>query len=320
MKAIWLENNALRYRDDIPIPEPPPGEALVAVRLAGICGTDLELMKGYYPYTGIPGHEFVGEIVQSPDHLERVGNRVVGEINVVCGTCEPCLRGQSTHCERRSVLGIMNRHGAFAEYLCLPLANLITVPEDISDEVAVFVEPLAAALEIQEQIRISPTDRVLVLGAGRLGQLIAQTLILCGCDLKIVARYHKQLELLTRCNIPCIDEGDIPESFFDIVVEATGSAGGFALARNAVRPRGTIVLKSTYKGDQQIDLSSVVVDEIVIMGSRCGPFAPALRLIKSRLVNPALLIEDRYSLDNGVQAFERAAQPGSLKVLIQMIE
>jgi threonine dehydrogenase-like Zn-dependent dehydrogenase len=320
MKSIWLENNALRYRDDIPIPEPPPGEALVAVRLAGICGTDLELVKGYYPYTGIPGHEFVGKIVQSPDHPESIGNRVVGEINVGCGTCEPCLRRQTTHCERRNVLGIMNRNGAFAEYLCLPMVNLITVSDDISDEVAVFVEPLAAALEIQEQIRISPTDRVLVLGAGRLGQLIAQTLILCGCDLKIVARYHKQRELLSRCNIPYIDESDVPERFFDIVVEATGSTGGFALARNAVRPRGTIVLKSTYRGDQQIDLSSVVVDEIVIVGSRCGPFAPALRLIKNRSVDPGLLIDACYSLENGVKAFERAAQPGSLKILLQIVE
>jgi len=320
MKAIWLKNNTLRYCDDVPVPEPSPGEALVAVRLAGICGTDLELVKGYYPYTGIPGHEFVGEIVESPDHPERVGERVVGEINVVCGTCEPCLRGQSTHCERRSVLGIMNRHGAFAEYLCLPLINLIKVPEDVSDEVAVFVEPLAAALEIQEQIQVSPKDRVLVLGAGRLGQLIAQTLVLCGCDLRVVARYQKQKELLSSCNIPCIDEGDVPERFFDIVVEATGSTGGFELARNAVRPRGTIVLKSTYKGDQQVNLSSIVVDEIAIVGSRCGPFAPALRLIKNRLVNPALLIEARYSLDDGVQAFKRAARPGSLKILLQIKE
>jgi len=320
MKAIWLENNALRYRDDVPVPEPSPGEALVAVRLAGICGTDLELVKGYYPYTGIPGHEFVGEIVQSTVHPERVGDRVVGEINVVCGTCEPCLRRQSTHCERRSVLGIMNRHGAFAEYLCLPLTNLMTVPEDISDENAIFVEPLAAALQIQEQIRISPTDRVLILGSGRLGQLIAQTLVLCGCDLRVVARYHKQRELLSACHIPCIDENDVPERFFDIVVEATGSSGGFALARNAVRPGGTIVLKSTYRDDQQVNLSSIVVDEIAVVGSRCGPFAPALRLIKNRLVNPALLIEARYSLDNGVEAFERAAQTGSLKVLLQIME
>ena len=318
MKAIWLENNALKYRDDIPTPEPSTGEGLVAVRLAGICGTDLELVKGYYPYTGIPGHEFVGEIVESPDQPERVGKRVVGEINVVCGTCEPCLRGQSTHCERRSVLGIINRHGAFAEYLCLPLINLVTVPENISDEMAVFVEPLAAALEIQEQIRIIPTDRVLVLGAGRLGQLVAQTLILCGCDLKVVARYDKQRELLSACHIPCINEKDVPQRFFDIVVEATGSPGGFDLARNTVRPKGTIVLKSTYRGDQSVNLSSVVVDEITVVGSRCGPFAPALRLMKNRLVDPAPLIEALYSLDHGIQAFEKAAEPGSLKVLLQI--
>ena len=320
MKAIWLENNTLRYRDDVPVPEPSPGEALVAVHLAGICGSDLELVKGYYPYTGIPGHEFVGEIVKSPDHQEKVGERVVGEINVFCGTCEPCLRGQSTHCEQRSVLGIMNRHGAFAEYLCLPLINLIKVPDDISDEMAVFVEPLAAALEILEQIQISPSNRVLLLGAGRLGQLIAQTLILSGCDLKVVARYQKQKELLSACHIPYIDKDEVTERFFDIVIEATGSAEGFALARTAVCPRGTIVLKSTYKGDQQVNLSSIVVDEIAIVGSRCGPFAPALRLMKNRLVDPSLLIEGRYSLDEGIKAFERASKPGSLKVLIQIKE
>ena len=277
------------------------------------------MIKGYSEWSGILGHEFVGR-VEECDTGEWAGKRVVGEINIVCGHCDPCLRGQSTHCEQRSVLGMIDRHGAFAEYLCLPLINLVTVPEDISDEKAVFVEPLAAALEIQEQIRISPTGRVLVLGAGRLGQLIAQVLILCGCDLKIVARYKKQRELLSTCHIPCIDEKDVPERFFDIVVEATGSPGSFSLAPNAVRPKGTIVLKSTYRGDQSINLSSMVVDEITVVGSRCGPFAPALRLIKNRLVNPDLLIEARYSLDQGIQAFERAARPGSIKVLFLIMD
>ncbi|MEN8221091.1 MAG: alcohol dehydrogenase catalytic domain-containing protein [Pseudomonadota bacterium] len=312
MQALCLENNRLILRNNIPIPEPQAGEALVRVQMAGICATDLELVRGYYPYTGILGHEFVGEIVQAP---ERVGERVVGEINAACGSCETCLRGQSTHCERRTVLGIVNRDGAFAEYLRLPLKNLIPVPASIPDEAAVFTEPLAAALEIQAQVTIRPTDQVLVVGAGRLGQLIAQTLVLTGCHLQVVARHHKQRQLLAARQIAWIDENAVQGRAFDIVIEATGSTGGFTLARQAVRPRGTIVLKSTYKGDKSVNFSALVVDEITLVGSRCGPFAPALRLLENQLVDPTLLIDDRFSLDKGLEAFERVVQPGILKVL-----
>ena len=320
MQAIWLENNELKYRDDIPVPKLRSGEALVAVRQAGICATDLELVRGYYPFTGIPGHEFVGEIVESPDGPERIGERVVGEINVTCGTCWMCKRGYPNHCKHRNVLGILNRHGAFADYLSLPLKNLVHVPDAVPDDAAVFVEPLAAALEIVEQVNICPTDNVLVLGAGRLGQLIARVLALTGCKLQVVARYDRQKELLTDCNIPRIGGSDARGSFFDIVIEATGSAEGFDLACNAVRPRGTVVLKSTYAGDFRVNFSSVVVDEISIIGSRCGPFEPALRLLQNRWVDPTVLIEGRYSLRNALQAFDRAAQPGYLKYLIQMGE
>lgn len=317
MQALWLENNQLSYQENIPIPQPVAGEALVRVRLTGICATDLELVKGYYPYTGILGHEFVGEIVQATDAPERVGERVVGEINAVCGTCNTCLRGHSTHCEQRTVLGITNRDGAFAEYLCLPLKNLIPIPISIPDESAVFIEPLAAALEIQEQVIIRPTDHVLVIGAGRLGQLIAQTLVLTGCHLQIVARHEKQQRLLDKCRIARIDENTIPQQAFDIVIEATGSRGGFTLARQAVRPRGTIVLKSTYQGDISINFSALVADEITLVGSRCGPFAPAIRLLENWLVDPILLIEDRFPLSKALQAFERVAQPGTLKILLK---
>jgi len=316
MQALWLENNQLTYRDNVPIPEPVDGEALVHVHTAGICATDLELVNGYYPYTGILGHEFVGVIEVAQGAPERVGERVVGEINIACGTCENCLAGLLTHCQQRTVLGIINRNGAFAEYLSLPLKNLLPVPPSIPDDAAVFTEPLAAALEIQAQVTIRPTDRVLVIGAGRLGQLIAQTLVLTGCDLQIVARHDKQRQLLAARQIRWIDEYAVQPHHFDVVVEATGSAGGFALAREAVRPTGTIVLKSTYQGELSVNFSDLVVDEVTLVGSRCGRFAPALRLLENQLIDPTLLIDDYFPIEQGLLAFERAGQPGTLKVLL----
>ncbi|UCF94279.1 MAG: alcohol dehydrogenase catalytic domain-containing protein [Desulfobacterales bacterium] len=317
MQAAWLENNTLRHRADIPVPAPSAGEALVKVRLAGICGTDLELVKGYYPFTGIPGHEFVGEIVAAPERPDRIGERVVGEINIVCGSCRACRAGRPTHCARRTVLGIKGRDGALAEYLCLPLKNLTKVADTVSDEAAVFVEPLAAALRIQEQIRINSTDRVLVLGAGRLGQLVARILALNGCELQTAAKYAKQRNLLEKQQISWIDKKAVPEAFFDIVVEATGTVAGFDAARRAVRPGGTIVLKSTYKDALQLNPSALVVDEIRLVGSRCGPFAPALRLLQNGSVDPQDLVEARYPLKDLLQAFAHAEQPGALKVLLQ---
>lgn len=321
MKALWLENNKINVRG---IPQPQkPNEALIKIRMAGICSTDLELVKGYYPYTGVLGHEFVGEVVALTPHLSpegrggfKPGDRVVGEINVVCNHCEQCLNGRSTHCENRTVLGIVNRDGTFAEFTTLPIENLHRVPASVSDEMAVFTEPLAAALEIQEQINIKPTDRVLLIGAGRLGQLIAQTLALTGCDLRVVARHTRQQELLKARGIRNIAEEDVERWRWDVVVEATGSPGGFTLARQAVRPRGTLVLKSTYQGEMNVNFSSIVVDEINIVGSRCGPFEPALRLMESKQVDPTVLIEDEFSLQDALKAFERAAQAGTLKVLL----
>ncbi len=314
MQALWLENNHIDLRD---VPTPAhPAEALIKVRRAGICGTDLELVRGYYPYTGIPGHEFVGEVVESPDPA-WVGARVVGEINAVCGQCEQCRQGRPSHCESRSVLGIINRHGVFAEYVRLPLANLHRVPDSVSDEAAVFTEPLAAALEIQQQIQIHPSDRVLLVGAGRLGQLIAQTLDLTGCDLRVVARHPLQKTLLAARGIRMIDETDIQPWRWDVVVEATGSPSGFDLARKAVRPRGTFVLKSTYKGEMTLNLSPIVVDEINIIGSRCGPFEPALRLLEKKLVDPMVLVSAEFALSDALAAFESAAASGMLKVLLR---
>jgi threonine dehydrogenase-like Zn-dependent dehydrogenase len=313
MNALWLENNEIDLRD---IPQPrKPDEVLIKIRKAGICSTDLELVKGYYQYTGVLGHEFVGEVVEADD-ASWIGQRVVGDINVVCNQCEQCLNGRPTHCESRTVLGIINRDGTFAEFTQLPITNLHRVPASVSDEMAVFTEPLAAALEIQEQINIKPNDRVLLIGAGRLGQLIAQTLALTGCDLRVVARHARQQELLRARGIRIISEEEIKPWRWDIVVEATGSPSGFSLARQAVRPRGTLVLKSTYKGEMNVNFSSIVVDEVNLIGSRCGPFEPALRLMESKQVDPTVLIDAEFSLNDALKAFERAAQAGTLKVLI----
>jgi len=314
MNAVWLENNQISLCD---VPQPnKPNEALIKIRKAGICSTDLELVKGYYPYTGILGHEFVGDVIEAED-AAWVGQRVVGEINAVCNECEQCLNGRPTHCESRTVLGIVNRDGTFAEYTTLPLANLHRVPASVPDEMAVFTEPLAAALEIQQQVQIKPTDHVLLVGAGRLGQLIAQTLALTGCDLRVVARHKRQQDLLKGRRIRIISEEEIQPWRWDIVVEATGSPSGFSLARQAIRPRGTLVLKSTYKGEMNVNFSSIVVDEINIIGSRCGPFAPALRLMESKQVDPTVLIDSEFSLGEALKAFEHAAETGVLKVLVQ---
>ena len=314
MKALWLENNKIDFRDVAQTRK--PSEALIKIRKAGICSTDLELVKGYYPYSGILGHEFVGEVVEAED-ASWIGQRVVGEINVVCNQCEQCLNGRSTHCENRTVLGIVNRDGTFAEYTNLPISNLHRVPASVPDEMAVFAEPLAAALEIQQQIQIRPTDRVLLVGAGRLGQLIAQTLALTGCELRVVARHKHQQNLLKTRGIKIISEEEIQPWRWDIVVEATGSPGGFALARKAIRPRGTLLMKSTYKGEISVNFSSIVVDEINILGSRCGPFEPALRLMESRQVDPTVLIAEEFKLKDALKAFERAAETGVLKVLVE---
>ena len=223
MQALWLENNKIDLRDVIRTRN--PNEALIKIRKAGICSTDLELVKGYYPYTGVLGHEFVGRVVEADD-VSWIGQRVVGEINVVCHQCEQCLNGRSTHCENRTVLGIVNRDGTFAEFTQLPITNLHRVPDSVPDGMAVFTEPLAAALEIQQQVQIKPTDRVLLVGAGRLGQLIAQTLALTGCDLRVVARHARQQTLLKGRGIKLITAEEIQPLRWDIGVEATGSPSG----------------------------------------------------------------------------------------------
>ncbi|OQX17107.1 MAG: alcohol dehydrogenase [Desulfobulbaceae bacterium A2] len=318
MLGLWLENQSLSLRASLPA-SPMPGEALLRVRLAGICGTDLEMLHGYYPFTGVLGHEFVGEVVSvpHPEHNAWIGKRVVGEINVTCGDCTQCHAGRSVHCERRSVLGVLNHAGVFAEYASLPLANLYPVPDSVPDEAAVFTEPLAAALEISQQVHLRPNERVLLVGAGRLGQLIAQTLRLTGVDLHVLARHSHQQNLLRSMGIEPVSEAHIQPRTYDVVIEATGSPDGFALARSALRPRGKLVLKSTYRGSLQINLSPLVVDEITLLGSRCGPFAPALRLLEQGLVQPQMLIQAEYPLAQGLQAFESAAERGAMKIVLR---
>lgn len=316
MQALWLENQQLQLRTDMPLPDVPAGEALVRVLRSGICNTDLELLRGYYPYRGIPGHEFVGIVEWGPEHL--LGQRVVGEINAACEQCRFCQQGQPTHCENRTVLGIVNRHGSFAEYLTLPNANLHPVPDQVSTDAATFTEPLAAALEIQQQVQVQPTMRVLVVGDGKLGQLVAQTLALTGCDLLVVGRHVEKLANLAERGIRVGFVDRVRDRSFDLAVECTGNPEGFAIAHRALRPRGTLVLKSTYAGQLTIDASALVVDEITLVGSRCGPFAPALELLRTEQVNILPLIQARYPLAEVLQAFEHAQQRGMLKVLLDI--
>lgn len=318
MQGLWLENNVLQHRTDLSIPTPQTDEALVQVLTAGICNTDLELIKGYYPYTGILGHEFVGQVVQGPNHLQ--GKRVVGEINAACGQCDYCRRHLATHCEQRTVLGIVNRHGAFAEYLTLPTVNLHPIPDHLSNHFATFTEPLAAALEIQEQVTIRTSDRVLVIGDGKLGQLVAQTLAHTGCQLSVVGRHPEKLANLAVRQITTCLESEFKDAFrsFDLAVECTGNPQGFELARKALRPRGTLVLKSTYADQLTIDASAIVVDELTILGSRCGPFAKALELLANNAVDVAPLIQDSFPLSQGLDAFAIAQQRGSQKVLLDI--
>jgi threonine dehydrogenase-like Zn-dependent dehydrogenase len=317
MLALWLEDRLLRLRDDLPLPGAPRGEALVRVRLAGVCNTDLELVRGYYPYSGVPGHEFVGTVESAPAFPEWNGRRVVGEINAACGECRTCRAARPTHCERRTVLGIAGRDGAFATHLRLPVANLHAVPDGVADEVAVFTEPTAAALEIQQQLEVRPGERVVVVGAGKLGQLVAQSLVQTGCELLALARSPRSAALLRARGIRVAAVEAVEARSADLVVECTGNPEGLELARRLTRPRGTIVLKSTYHGRVSLDVAPFVVDEITLVGSRCGPFAPALDALARGRIDPRPLVDARYPLRDALAAFEHAARPGTLKVLVE---
>jgi threonine dehydrogenase-like Zn-dependent dehydrogenase len=303
-----------RLVTDYPEPVPGPGEALIRVDLAGICSTDLELVRGYRDFKGVLGHEFVGTVVGSDADRRRIGRRVVGEINVGCGDCDFCRRGIPSQCPDRRAVGIARWDGALAEFLKLPLANLHLVPDELPDEVAVFAEPVAAALQVTSLVHVRPEQHVAVLGDGKLGLLVAQVLAITGAEVTLIGHHPAKLELAARwgLNVCTAVEGRL----FDVVVDSTGSAAGFSDALLAVRPRGTIVLKSTYRGLAEADLSRVVVDEIRVIGSRCGPFVPALRLLRSNAIRVHELVEARYPLVEGLAALDHAGRRGALKILV----
>jgi threonine dehydrogenase-like Zn-dependent dehydrogenase len=321
MRALYF-NKALSLEKEYRQPEVPAGESLIRVLKSGICNTDLELMRGYMGFSGVLGHEFVG-VVEESDDPSLIGERVVGEINCYCGECPTCRLGDVTHCPHRTTLGIAARDGVHADYTTLPTQNLWRVPYGVTDDEALFTEPLAAACEILEQIQVRPMERVVVIGDGKLGLLTAQVLGLTGCDLHVIGRHEEKLAILTIRGIHTEvvrrgEESTLPDNWADIVVECTGNAGGFESALRLVRPRGTIVLKSTYSGTLDVDMSRIVVDEIRLLGSRCGPFPAALRLLASGLVDVTSLIHDYYSLDEGMAAMRRASERGVLKVVLEM--
>ena len=293
-------------------------EALVRVLLSGICNTDLEIARGYAGFNGTIGHEFVGVVEESSDRL-LVGRRVVGEINAGCGKCELCRGGDSRHCATRTVLGIVGRDGAHAEFLQLPNENLSVVPDKVPDEHAAFTEPLAAACGILERVSISKSDRVAVIGDGKLGLLCAQVVALSGASLLMIGKHSSKLRIVERRGIETTSpkEAGKRKREFDVVVEASGAASGFALALGLLRPRGQLVLKSTFHGKTELDAARIVVDEISIVGSRCGRFAPALDLLKKSAVDVDSLISEEYPLSKGVHAMRRAGAKGILKVLLR---
>jgi threonine dehydrogenase-like Zn-dependent dehydrogenase len=304
--------------EDVPMPTPAPGEALIRVRQAGICGTDLEILKGYLDYHGVIGHEFVGKVETCGDPA-WIGKRVVGELNCACHECPTCRRGHPRHCPNRTVLGIQGRPGAIATHVALPVRNLHEVPATVGDDHAVFTEPLAAALEILDQIDLSPTDEVLLLGDGRLAQLVGQVLGLTGCALSVSGKHRSKLGLLRkRGALTCLTE-DLPDRKWDVVIEATGAPGAAELAVERCRPRGTVVLKSTVVGQAGVPVVPVVVDEITVVGSRCGAFAPALRLLASGRIEVSSLISGIYPLGRAKDALAYAQGRDVLKVLVDAV-
>lgn len=317
MYALYLQNGQLQLREDYPQPKPQANEVLIRVRLAGICATDLELVKGYAGgFTGVLGHEFVGEVVAAPD-AQWVGKRVVSSINIGCGTCAVCRRDGPEHCLQRIVPGIHHRDGVFADYVAMPLQNLHLVPDDVPDEAAVFTEPLAAAVRIREQVIVRPTANTAVIGPGRLGMLVGQVLALAGTESVMLGRRQASLDLPRQLGLQIGLSDDYEDNSFDLVVETTGNEAGFMQALRLIRPLGTLVLKSTFHGGSRIDLTKLVVSEITVVGSRCGPFSPALRLLSRQQVNVYALIDAEYQLSDGVAALAHATRPGVRKVLLR---
>jgi threonine dehydrogenase-like Zn-dependent dehydrogenase len=315
MIGVHLENGRIEIRK-LARPRRPDGFALIRLIRGGICNTDLELKRGYYGYRGVPGHEFVGEVVEA-DTPALVGQRVVGEINLACGRCPWCERGLGRHCPRRTVLGIVKHPGAFRELLTLPERNLRRVPANLSTDEAVFVEPVAAACEILDQVKIPRGERVAVLGDGKLGLLVAQVLQAHGAAVHQFGRHREKLQIAGKMGVTTeVVKSKLPVAEFDFVVEATGSEDGLKHAVSMVRPRGTVIMKSTVHGLVSLDTAPVVVNEVTLVGSRCGRFEPALKLLASGKVRVADMISGRFPLAQAPRAFEAAARKGVLKVLL----
>ena len=315
VRAIVLEQDEVQVSLVRPAPTPAADEVLVRVTRAGVCETDLQLIKGYMGFRGVLGHEFVGVAESGP----FAGRRVVGEINCACWTCATCRQGLPTHCPNRTVIGILNHDGAFADLIAVPQRNLHVVPDSVPDDVAVFTEPVAAAFQIPAQLTIGTNDRIVVLGDGRLGNLCAQVLASIADDVLVVGKHPEKLALLDALGIKTtLLSDDIPQRAADIVVECTGSESGLPTALTLVRPRGTIVLKTTVAGTQTLAWAPFVIDEITLVGSRCGPFDLALNALEHGLVDVEPLIAARFNLSNGLKALQRAQQKGVLKVLLDM--
>jgi alcohol dehydrogenase len=315
MRALVFDGKlALR---DIDKPIPKAGDALIQVTLAGICGTDREILKGYSTFRGVLGHEFVGRVVECEDPA-WIGERVVGEINIACGECEWCSRGLGRHCPTRTVMGIVNRAGCFAEYVALPLRNLHRVPAEVPDESAVFVEPLAAAAEILAQMRLEPGTQLVVLGDGRLGLLTAQVLKNAGAEVTLVGKHAWKLELARPWGIRVITESQskLRAASVPVIVEATGSPRGLEEAFRLVRPRGTVVMKSSFHDPARFDATKLVVDEITMLGSRCGDFPTALDLLKKGQIKVQPLLSRVFTLEEGLAAFEYLERTACLKVCL----
>jgi alcohol dehydrogenase len=317
MKAIVFEGKP-KYVEDYPMPTPKTGEALIRVAMAGICNTDLEIMKGYMGFTGVMGHEFAGIMEEvNGEAPYPTGTRVVGEINCACHLCDYCVKDLKSHCVNRTPLGISGRDGAFAEYVALPVTNLHEVPEHITDEEATFAEPLAAAFEILEQVHIQPGRKKLVMGDGKLGILCALALNLTPARVTLAGKHAGKLRLAEDQGVETVLlEGLTPQKQFDLVVEATGSPDGFVQALPFVKPRGTIILKSTLAEGTMMNLAPVVIDEIHVIGSRCGPFEPALQALSRGLINVKPLVSSVFTPHRFAEAFSAARERNSLKVLI----
>ncbi len=314
MLSVCLENGAVSVRRQ-PVPRRPEGFALIRLLYGGICNTDLELQRGYYGFRGTPGHEFIGEVVEADDR-RWIGQRVAGEINLACGKCEWCARGLGRHCPKRTVLGIVKRPGAFREFLTLPECNLRRVPREISSEEAVFVEPLAAACEILDQVRIPRGAPVAVLGDGKLGLLASQVLQAHGAEVHQYGRHKEKLRIAEQAGVSTEIAKKLPVAKYEFVVEATGSSEGLRQAVQMTQPRGTIIMKSTVHGLVSIDTAPVIVNEITLVGSRCGRFEPALRLLKNKKVRVDGMISEVLPLKDAPRAFRAAAKKGVLKVLL----